>query len=182
MAQVGATGWGHSADGWCLARIRNIINLHDAFLTPRLSACVSVCVRMSALIVSCTEGGHGQNDLIVPSLTTSPLLPHPNLPPPPCILFNSSLSSVHILLFPNKCPFPPSPPRPPAPLPRPTSSATAAVTHLAHQNTRIGSLSRTPTFHVIHSDTETPDPHTHACTVYPPCSYAYPNMHSMTKN
>lgn len=43
VAQVGATGWGHSVGGWCLARIRNIINLRDAFLTPWLSACVSVC-------------------------------------------------------------------------------------------------------------------------------------------
>lgn len=41
VQRVGA-GWGHSAGGWCLARIRNIINLHNAFLLPDCLH-VSVC-------------------------------------------------------------------------------------------------------------------------------------------
>lgn len=36
-------GGGIFADGWCLARIRDIINLRRAFLTPRLSVCLSAC-------------------------------------------------------------------------------------------------------------------------------------------
>lgn len=85
-------------------------------------------------------------------------------------LLPASLLLLFVLFFVrNNCPFPPSPSSSSCSSPSSTSasSATAAVTHLAHQNTRTGSLSRTRTFHVTQTCTQTPDTHTRACTVSP---------------
>lgn len=139
---------------------------HNSFMCCFFNS-LTVCVQMSALIVSCTSGAggllHGQDikrsyfplknydHFTSVSLLNLFLISH---------FHHGSRFLTSFLLFLNKsfpslfslisCSSPSS---------FSASSATAAVTHLAHQNTRSGSLSRTQTFHVTRIYTQTPGKH-----------------------